>query len=134
MKKLMVLVIALSGLSTMARTPRHPDQAEYKKCMDGELRLLEAATIKAPEAIRTLVDTEILENQTSCVVNKPRFFHPAVCGAAIVQIDTFMVRTSSESVYTVVVDSSYRSCERSRIVPIIKSMTYEPSPRVVRFP
>lgn len=133
MKKLVIIALALTGLSVAARTPR-PPQPEYTKCTEGDLRLLETSTHFGPEAIKKLVDTEVLENQTSCVVSKPRYFHPAVCGTHITQIDTFIITTSNESTYTVVVDSSYRSCVRMRRIPVIKTLTYEPSPRVVRFP
>lgn len=131
MKKLVLIAVALFALNIAAETD--PNQ-EWHTCTEGDLRMLETASHMAPEAIKTLIDTDVLENQTHCYVKRPRYFHPAVCGTHITQVDTFVINTSNESAYTIVVDSSYRSCVRMRRIPVIKSLTYEPSPMAVPFP
>ena len=131
MKKLVLIAVALFGMNTFAETDLNQ---EFQPCSEGDIRLLETSTHFAPEGIKKLVDTEVLENRVNCIVKNPRYFHPAVCGTHIAQVDTFIINTNTESAYTIVVDSSYRSCVRIRRIPVIKSLSYEPSPRVVRFP
>lgn len=133
MKTLVMTIALILSIGTFAEIdPR--ENGQFETCTEGDLNLLGAARYGSPEAIRKLVDEEILESKVSCVVSKPRFFHPAVCGAAITQIDTFIVNTDNGASYTVVVDSSYRSCLRIRVVPVIKSLKYEPTPKVIPFP
>lgn len=127
----MLLLILICSFGAKAQ---FDNGASFQKCSEGDLMLLEAATFQSPGAIKRLVDEEILENNVDCMVKKPRFFHPAVCGAAIVQLDTYMIKTSNRASYTVVVDSSYKSCLRIRVAPAIKSLKYEPSEEVVLFP
>ena len=130
MKKLVLIAVALFAVNTLAETD--PNQ-EWHTCTEGDLRALETTTHFAPEAIKTLVDTEVLENQAHCYVQKPRYFHPAVCGTHITQIDTFVITTTTKSNYTVVVDSSYQSCVRIRRIPVIKSLSYEPEQVAIPF-
>jgi hypothetical protein len=130
MKKLVLIAVALFGINSFAETD--PNQ-EWHTCTAGDLRSLEAATHFAPDAIKNLVDTEVLENLEHCYVQKPRYFHPAVCGTQITQIDTFVITTSTQSNYTVVVDSSYQSCVRIRRIPVIKSLSYEPEQVAIPF-
>lgn len=120
MKKLVLITVALIGMNAFAEDD--PNQ-EWHTCTAGDLSTLETSTHFAPEVIKRLVDTEVLENQTHCYVKRPRYFHPGVCGTHITQVDTFVINTSNESAYTIVVDSSYRSCVRVRRIPVIKSLT-----------
>ena len=97
------------------------------------MNTLRAATVRGNAAVLNLVKIDVLENEASCVVKKPRFIHPAVCGTTISQVDTYIINTKTEATYTIVVDSSYRSCLRYRVIPMIKSLKYEPTPRVIPF-
>lgn len=131
MKKLIVLVSMLSAFSVQAE--RWNTDAKFEICKSGDMNTLRAATVRGNAAVLNLVKTDVLENETSCVVKKPRFIHPAVCGTSISQIDTYIINTETEATYTIVVDSSYRSCLRYRVIPMIKSLKYEPTPRVIPF-
>jgi len=132
MKKLILMIALLSGLSINAQM--NDREAEFKACTEGDFRLLETSTHFANEGIRNLVNEDVLMNKESCFVKKPRFFHPAVCGTGITQIDTFIISTSTKASYTIVVDSSYNSCVRMRRIPTIKSLSYEPEVPMVPFP
>lgn len=129
MKTLALIVTLLASLNSFAQA----DNAPYEPCTAGDMNLLNAATALGNEPLNDFIRAEVIEKNTSCVVSKPRFFHPAVCGTAITQIDTFIINVDDAS-YTVVVDSSYRSCLRIRRIPVVKKFSYESVPPVVRFP
>jgi hypothetical protein len=132
MKKLILMMTIFTGLTINAQM--NDQEAEYSPCNESDMRLLETSTHFANEAIKNLVNEDVLMNRTNCFVQKPRFFHPAVCGTGITQIDTFIISTNTKASYTIVVDSSYRSCLRIRRIPTIKSLTYQPAPQMINFP
>lgn len=132
MKSVLALILLVGAFTANARSIKH-EEFKYQTCTPGDRSLLQAGTVRGNEAVLELVKTDAIENETNCIVKKPRFMHPMVCGAAISQIDTYIINTKTEATYTIVVDSSYRSCFRMRIIPMIKSLKFEPTPRVIPF-
>ena len=132
MKTLLVLITLVGAFTANARSIRH-EEFKFQACTSGDMNLLQAATVRGNEAVLELVKTDVIENGADCIVKKPRYMHPMVCGTSISQIDTYIINTKTEATYTVVVDSSYRSCLRMRIIPMIKSLKFEPTPRVFPF-
>lgn len=127
MKTLIASLLLVLGLNVaLAESPVDPSLPGFQECTDNDLRLLESATVRGDRGINNLVLEHVLPERASCMVEKPRFFHPAVCGTAITQIDTFAITTQEGSSYTIVVDSSYQSCVRMRIIPTIKRLDYRP--------
>lgn len=129
MKTLALIVTLLASMNSFAET----DPSPFETCTAGDMNLLRAATALGNQPLNAFIKEEVIEKNTSCVVSKPRFFHPAVCGTSITQIDTFIINVENAS-YTVIVDSSYRSCLRIRRIPVVKKFSYESIPPVVRFP
>lgn len=127
MKTLIALMIIMNASAAWAT------EAKFEKCSEGDMRLLEVAQSFDRGVIKNFIEDVVLPNQASCVVSKPRFVHPAVCGTMISMIDTFVINTENNSSYTIIVDSSYRSCLRSLRVPGIESMKYERVPRAMPF-
>lgn len=132
MKTLLLIAATLASFTVLA--DGFGDETKFQSCQAGDMNLLNAATVRGNKHVLNLVKKDVIANEASCVVKKPRYIHPAVCGTMITQIDTFIINTKTDATYTVVVDSSYRSCYRIRVIPMIKSLTFEPTPRVVRFP
>jgi len=130
MKKIIAIVCLLGSFSVMAN---ERGNVKFHTCEAGDMNTLQAATVRGNQAVLELVKKDVLGNEASCMVKKPRFFHPAVCGTSISQIDTYIINTKTEATYTIVVDHSYRSCLRYRIIPMIKSLKFEPTPRVIPF-
>jgi hypothetical protein len=128
MKALFILFAIGLSLTLQAEEPK------FKTCEEGDLNLLNVAQVMGDKALKNFIDDEVVANQASCIVSKPRFVHPAVCGTMITQIDTFILNTSKRASYTIVVDSSYRSCLRYRRIPVVKTLKYEVTPRMIRFP
>ncbi len=134
MKKMMILVLALVATTTMATTPIDPSNPGFQPCTDNDWNLLTAATVRGSRTINNLVTENVIPTSVSCIVEKPRFFHPAVCGAHITQVDTFIINTEEKESFTIQVDSSYSSCVRMRVIPMIKSLEYTPIADIIRFP
>ncbi|MFT6069314.1 MAG: hypothetical protein ACJAT2_002754 [Bacteriovoracaceae bacterium] len=132
MKTLLIFITLVGAFSANARSIRH-EEFKFQTCTSGDMNLLQAATVRGNQAIIELVKKDTIENGADCMVKKPRYFHPMVCGTTISQIDTFIINTKTDATYTVVVDSSYRSCLRMRVIPMIKSLKFEPTPRVIPF-
>lgn len=128
MKTLIAMMILLGAFAVQAQ-----DQAKFEKCTEGDMRLLEASISTDNGIVKRFIQDEVLPGKRTCVVSKPRYIHPAVCGTQITQIDTFVINNENRSSYTIVVDSSYRSCIRIRRIPVIKSMKYEQMPRPIYF-
>jgi hypothetical protein len=127
-KLLMTSLILLSSLS-MAET-----DSAFELCNSGDRNLLKAATVRGNQSVNDLIKKDVIENEVSCMVSKPRKFHPAVCGAYITQIDTFIINTKTAGTYSIVVDSSYSSCARMRVIPMVKQLTFTPTIKPVYFP
>lgn len=125
-------IIFLSFL-TFINTGAIAGEAKFETCTPGDRNTLKAATVRGNTALLNLVKEDTIANEVSCMVKKPRFVYPAVCGTFVSQVDTFIVNTKTEASYEIVVDSSYRSCLRMRIIPMIKSLKYEPTLRVIPF-
>lgn len=126
-------IIMILSLVTIFNTNAFAEDARYQTCTPSDRSTLKAATVRGNTALLNLVKEDTIANEVSCMVKKPRFVHLAVCGTNIIQIDTYIVNTKTEATYEIVVDSSYRSCLRMRIIPMIKSLKYEPTLRVIPF-
>ncbi len=130
MKALLLIVTLIATVNTFAEV----DQGPYHPCTSSDMRLLGSSIVLENEALGNFIKEEVIEKNTSCLkAQRPELFHPAVCGIVIPQFDNFII-TVNESVYTIVVDSSYKSCLRIRRIPVVKSFSYEPTPRVITFP
>jgi hypothetical protein len=125
MKTIIALMMILGAFAVQAQDM----PTKFEKCTDGDMRLMEASMSLDEGAVKRFIQDEVLPKKSTCMVSKPRYIHPAVCGTQITQIDTFVINTENRASYTVVVDSSYRSCLRYRRIPVIKSMKYEQMPR-----
>lgn len=120
MKTISLIFTLLISFNTFSQA----DNVPFETCTAGDMNLLGAATVLGNQALNNFIREEVVERNTSCQVSKPRYFHPAVCGTNVTQIDTFVI-TVDEAKYTIVVDSSYRSCLRMRIIPVVKKFSYD---------
>lgn len=126
--KALLIFLAL-GLSLSAEA----SEAKFQLCTEGDLSLLNVAQVSKNKALKSFIQDEVLSQQVGCVVSKPRFIHPMVCGTEITQVDTFIIQTKEGATYTMVIDSSYRSCIRCLRIPSVKSFKYEETPAVIPF-
>jgi len=129
MKALFITVLLTLAVSVSATS-----DSSFEICTSRDRSLLQAATSLGNEAINDLVENEVIQNEIHCYVSKSTIAHPAVCGTNVVQINTFLVDTSTRGSYSIVVDSSYSSCARMRVVPMIKSLTFTPTIDPINFP
>ena len=118
MKKMITLMALSLSLGTYAT------EFAFNKCQEGDLSLLNVAR-SGVAGLEQVIQDELLAQDTTCTVQKPRYIHPMVCGTLIKQVDTFKVTKEDGAKFEVVVDSSYRSCLRAMILPRIVSFKYE---------
>ncbi len=124
MKTLIAVLTLTAAFEVNARSIIHPEEGPtFVECSDSDLSVFEVARSSALPGLDDVVRNEVLANKVACKVSKPRYFHPAVCGAVISQVDTYIFTTNNATV-EVVVDSSYRSCYRDIVIPDIKSLIF----------
>lgn len=84
-----LLMILLLGLSLNVQA----EETKFQNCTEGDLNLVRVAQVEKSKALKSFIEDEVLAGHSACVVKKPRFIHPAVCGTTIVQVDTFIIQT-----------------------------------------
>ena len=115
--KTLILILSILASSAYAQ--------EFNKCEKGDMNLLSIASTRNNPKMQQLVKERIIPEIETCEISKPRYIHPAVCGANISQVDTFKIKTVNQALYTITVDSSYRSCYRHIVLPRLTKLTYE---------
>lgn len=128
MKTLISLVVLAFSSMTFA------NGQNFNLCSPSDRNFLASGAVRGNEAVIKLIKEEVMENEVSCVVSRPELAFPAVCGTAILQQATFVINTKTGGTYTIMVEASYRSCTRIRVIPMVKSLTYVPTPKPVYFP
>ena len=115
--KTLILLLTLVTTSAFAQ--------DFTTCKTGDINLLKSTSATRNPMMNLLLNDVIIPEIETCEVSKPRYIHPAVCGAHITQVDTFKIKTMDQAEYTLTVDSSYRSCYRIRVIPMLTKLTYE---------
>jgi hypothetical protein len=108
--------------------------SDYQLCTPGDRNFLKAATSLGNEAINNIIKSDVIENEISCVVSSPKMAFPAVCGTGITDIRTYVIQTKTDATYSIVVNASYTSCARMRVVPMVQKLTFSPTIKPVFFP
>lgn len=122
MKRILTIVFLMSAMDITAAKP----SLDYKKCTDADIQLLNSATVDGNKGLSSVITDEVTTEFDSCVVSKPRFIYPMVCGITITNIDYFKITSNdNKSTYEIAVDTSHSACVRMRIRPLIKSFKYE---------
>ncbi|MBC96676.1 MAG: hypothetical protein CME63_02935 [Halobacteriovoraceae bacterium] len=126
MKLLIALFSILTFLSSHAE---RWDTTQYRPCRSADYDLLQASLSKDGPLIKELIETEALAHEALCLVkkNEVQLLRPTVCGIMIPNISEFKIRTQAQALFTIVVDASYQSCVRMRVIPTIESLQYQSS-------
>ena len=120
MKTLILIITTISANFAFATN------AEFKKCTTEDIKVLEQAHSRFT-SLNVVIREELLPAEERCMVSKPRYFHPTVCGARITKIDTYrFLMGRNGSSFEIEVDSSHISCHdlNALIVPEIRSMKF----------
>lgn len=118
MKNLILLITLITQTNVFAST------FGYAPCEEADLTLLAASHALENPAMNQMLNETIIPTQTKCEVSKPRFMHPAVCGARVVLIDSYKIETEKAQ-YKIVIDHSYNQCTRERRYVQIKELSYK---------
>ncbi|OUR97241.1 hypothetical protein A9Q84_13020 [Halobacteriovorax marinus] len=121
MKTILTLVFLMASMNITAAPT-----LKYEKCSDNDIQLLNSATVDGNKALSSVITDEVTTNFDSCVVSKPRFIYPMVCGITIQNVDYFKITNKeNNSTYEIAVDTSHKACMRIRIRPLITSFKYK---------